>query len=166
MTVDDVNRRIQEMFDQPNQDKDENLPLPYSSANPPASVSSSLHFLSRFQDKQGILQLSSTQIDEMYPIDAEADAVIDDDVEVLIVPAPQSNEERTTDANPVLVRQDESAPPTEAEVPQAEAEHHPPITEIPSDNSELQVRSYLYHVISFMSANDYVDSSPNHIDDD
>ena len=102
----------------------------------------------------------------MYPIDTEADAVIDDDVEVLIVSPPRNTEEKVPDADPVPIRQDESAPPTEAEILQTEAEHQPPVTEIPSGDSEHQVCSNLYHVIPLLSANDYVDSSPNHIDDD
>ena len=75
----------------------------------------------------------------MYPIDTGVDAVIDDDVEVLVVSPPRTTEEKASDADPVPVRQDESAPPAETEHPQTEAEHPPLVTEIPSSDSGHQV---------------------------
>ena len=102
----------------------------------------------------------------MYPINAGVDAAIDEDVEVLVVSPPRTTGEEVPEVDPVPFRQDESVPLTEAEIPQTEAEHQPPVTEIPSGDSERQVCSALYHVILFPSANDYVNSFPNHIDDD
>ena len=101
----------------------------------------------------------------MYPIDAGVDAVIDDDAEVLIVSPPRTTEEKVPDADPVPVRPNEVVPLFEAENPRTEAERQAPVTKIPSGDSVRQVCSALYHIILFPSANDYVDSSPNHIDD-
>ena len=74
----------------------------------------------------------------MYPIEAEVDAVIDDDVEVLVVSPPRTTEE-AADAEPVPARQVDSAPSAEPELRQDEAEHPPQITVIPSSDSGLQV---------------------------
>ena len=103
----------------------------------------------------------------MYPIDVGVDAAIDDDVDVLIVSPPRNTgEEEAPNVDPVPVRHNESAPLSEAENLQTEAERQPPVTEIPSGDSERQVSNAIHHVLLIPITSNYVDSFPNHIDDD